>query len=251
MNLKNKGLGSYHIAKILGISRNAIEGWINQGRKPYHFSEKRIAAQTSLENIERMRKMNKITQPKACRISAEMRTKRLPESAKKISKELAYILGVCYGDGHISVKQRRIILGVTDQEFAEEFKRVLEKWSGFKARLYERKPRKCAYIKINKKQYVVYIDSKEVSNFLKKFNSSLFKKANKKAKSAFLKGLFDSDGGVRKSKFGLYFHNTNYGLILLVKELLESVGINPTSSTSKTTKIGPYGGKKILRFDYI
>jgi len=240
INLKKKGLGSQRIAKILGIkSRNAVEGWINQGKKPYHFSEKRIEAQNSKENIERMRRMNQITQPKACKISAELRTKRLSEIAKKLSKELAYALGVIYGGGHVSVKQRRIVLGATDKEFAEEFKRNLEKWSGFKAMFYLKKQTNLScYIKSKKPLYTVYIDSKEASEFIKNFDINIIKKASIKVKSAFLKGLYDSDGSILKIGFGVSFYNTDFSLILLIRELLRYYGISSTITESKTPKIG-------------
>src|SRR3989338_9883950 len=89
MELHKKGYGSLRISKILKYpTRSAIEDWINKGRKPYYFSEKRINACNSLANIKRMRFMNKITQPKAVRISALLRTKQLPDKAKNLTPTL-------------------------------------------------------------------------------------------------------------------------------------------------------------------
>jgi intein-encoded DNA endonuclease-like protein len=231
IELKAQGYGSQRIAKILGLSRRgAVEDWINKGRKPYDFSEKRIAACNSKENVERM---NKITQPNAVKISAELRIKRLPESAKEVTEDLGYILGTVYGDGHVTTKQRRVILSVTDKEFSLEFKRVLEKWSGFKARFFPRKLKPDKYVKKRKLQYVVYIDSKEASEFLDNFDLNNFKKANEKIKGAFLRGFFDSESSAHKKR-GLSCYNTDYSLILISKELLNSLGITLTIQCRKT-----------------
>lgn len=240
------GLGSQRISKIINVPRTTIDGWIYKDRKPYDFSEKRIAACNSKENVERMRAMNKITQPKAVKISAELRTKRLPESAKKISRELGYILGVIYGDGHVSVKQRRVILAATDKDFVLEFKRNIEKWSKFKARLYTRELKKTHYIKARKIQWVSYIDSKEASEFLYNFNQNSIVEESDKIKCIFLRGFYDSDGCAYKNFRGIIGYNTDYNLILLVKKLLNSLNIYPTISKSKINKIGPYNCKEFI-----
>ncbi|MBS3150273.1 hypothetical protein J4425_00490 [Candidatus Woesearchaeota archaeon] len=183
IKLKNQGLGSLRISKILRLkSRSAVEEWINRGRQPYYFSKKRINWSSSEKNKERIRRLNKITQPKATKISAELRTKRLPESAKKLSEELAYILGVIYGDGHVSIKQRRVILSATDKDFVLNFRDNLEKWSNFKARFYKRDIKTNETIKNRKSQYVSYIDSIEASKFFNDFNLNLIKKFNQELK---------------------------------------------------------------------
>jgi intein-encoded DNA endonuclease-like protein len=234
IELHKMGYGSQRIARFLGYNtRNAIEDWINKGRKPYYFSEKRINAINSKENVERMRAMNKITQPKASKMAAELATKRLPENAKIISEDLAYILGVCYGDGHISISQRRVILGVTDQDFALKFKEVIERWSGFNARFFTLMPKPDEFRKNLKLQYHVYIDSKEAADFLFKFNINLILDCNNKTKSEFIKGFFDSEGFVAnplKNKRIVRCFNTKYDLILLIKKLLDSLSIENTIS---------------------
>ena len=242
MELHKKGYGSLIISKILKYpTRSAIENWINKSRKPYYFSEKRIAACNSKENVERMRAMNKLTQPKASRIAAELIIKRLPESSKILTEDLGYILGVVYGDGHVSVKQRRVMLGVTDKEFAEKFKETIERWSGFKARFLTKIQKPDIYIKSRKLIYLTYIDSKEAAIFLKNFDRNILLDSTTKIKSAFLRGFFDSEGHVSnypisKSRVIKGF-NTNYDLIILVQNLLISLSIYPTIYTTKTCGI--------------
>lgn len=251
--LHKQGFGSLRISKILGYkNRGAIEDWINKDRKPYYFSEKRIQACNSEENIERMKTMNKITQPKAVKISAEMRTKRLPEGAKILSEDLAYILGVVYGDGHVSIKQRRVILSAIDEDFVLTFKNTLEKWSKFKARFFTRNLKKYPYIKNRKIQYVSYIDSKEAAIFLKGFDKNILLNSKNIIKRAFLRGFFDSEGTVlklsknNKINLGLACFNTNYNLIILIKHILDSLFIksnihyNIITSISGTKTNKPY-----------
>ena len=247
IELHRQGYGSLRISKILGYTtRNAIEHWINKDRKPYYFSEKRIQACNSKENIERMRTMNKITQPKAMKISAELRTKKLPENAKILSEDLAYIFGVVYGDGHVSVKQRRVILSVTDKDFALKFKETIERWSEFKARFFTRLIKLDKYIKHRKIQYVSYIDSVEAAIFLKNFDLNLLINAKDKIKCAFIKGFFDSEGTVLKEKTGLSCSNTNMNLINLIKSLLNSMVIESKINMTKTRPIRNYlGGRPI------
>ncbi|MDD5133183.1 MAG: LAGLIDADG family homing endonuclease [Candidatus Nanoarchaeia archaeon] len=224
--LHKQGLGSLRISKILGYkTRGAIEDWINKGRKPYYSSKKRMQYCNSIKTVERMRAMNKLTQPKAVKISAELRTKKLPEYAKELTEELAYVLGVVYCDGHVSVKQRRVILSATDQDFVLNFKDKLEKWSKFKTRFYSRNLKKPDYIKTRKLQYVSYIDSKEASVFLKEFDLTKILNSTNEIKYSFLKGCFDSEGGVTER---ISFYNTNLEFTLLIKNLLKSINIDST-----------------------
>ena len=247
IELKGQGYGSQRIANILRIKRRgAIEDWINKGRKPYYFSEKRILACNSIDNIKRMRAMNKLTQPKAVQISAELRTKRLPKDASKMTKELAYILGVVIGDGHVSVSQRRVILSATDEDFVYEFKKSLEKWSGFKARFFSRYIKPSNGIKRRKLQYVSYIDSKEASLFLKKFNLYSLLNESEMVRSAFLKGFFDSEGYAALEDIKVQCSNINRMTIILVKKLLNSLSIDSRINFSKTRKIGNYEAGKMV-----
>lgn len=228
MSLKKEGLGSLRISKTLNLkSRSAIEDWINKGRKPYDFSEARINACNSKGNVERLRRMSEITQPKAVKVSAMLRTKRLPNSARVLSMDLAYILGVVYGDGHVSVKQRKVILSAIDHDFVDTFRNILAKWSGFKVRFYSRNIKKPDYIKNRKLQWVAYIDSIEAVDFLSKFDLNKIKDADVAIKSSFLRGFFDSEGGV-DVKGVLSVYNKDYKLIKFIEYLLNSLGIETT-----------------------
>jgi len=239
IELKEKGYGSLRISKILGFnSRSVVEEWINRGRQPYYVSKKRINWSNSKKNIERIKRLNKLTQPNAVKISAILRTKKLLESAKIMSPELAYILGVVYGDGHVSIKQRRIILSVIDKDFALNFKENLEKWSGFKVRFFTRKIKTDKIIKNRKLQYACYVDSINASKFIKSFDLNLLKKCEENFKVNFIKGFFDSEGCVCKKGVSVMIYNSDYVLIKFVEELLNSLNIkNSIRSRSYLNKL--------------
>lgn len=223
LTLNKKNGGSFRLSKLLNIPRPTLENWINKGVKPYYFSEKRINACNSSKNIERIRCLNKITQPKAVKIAAELRTKKLPFNAKNLTRDLAYILGVVYGDGHISIEQRKVILSAIDYDFVLSFKHVIENWSGFRARFFKRIQKPDLQIKNRKLQWRCYIDSIEASKFLKNFNLNLLLDASDNIKCAFIRGFFDSEGCVYDNRIS--FCNTNLKLIRLVNKLLNAVGI--------------------------
>jgi intein-encoded DNA endonuclease-like protein len=242
IKLKKQGLGSQRIANLLGIpNRGAIEDWINKGRKPYYFSDKRINACNSKENVERIRALNRITQPLAIKKAAEVNKKKLPNTAKKISLELGYILGVIYGDGCISVKQRRVILSAVDYDFVLTFRKALEKWGGFRTKFYSRKIKTDSIIKNRKLQWVAYIDSLEAAKFLKNFDINNLLIPHKKIRYAFLRGFFDSEGSIDKDNTILAY-NTNKKLVYFAQKLLNSVKI---TSRIKSYKVKNMNGKEI------
>ncbi len=254
INLHKKGYGSQRIAKILGYkTRSAIEDWINKDRKPYYFSEKRINAINSMENIERIRAINKISQPKAVKYAALKNTKKLSKSAYSLNENLSYILGVIEGDGCVSIKQRRIILSVTDKDFALKFKESLEKWSGFKAKFYERNFKKYRERNNVKTQYCVYIDSLEASRFVESFDLNEIYYSNNKIISCFIKGFFDSEGTVidisKKIKLGLRCFNTNIEIINFIELLLKRLNINSTITNVKNYNY-PFSKSRVLKEYY-
>jgi intein-encoded DNA endonuclease-like protein len=192
-------------------------------------------------NINRLRAMSKFSQPKAVQKAAELKTKQLAQDAKRLSLDLAYVLGVAKGDGCTSTAQRRIILSATDKDFVATFKTALENWSKFNARFYSRDIKKPDYIKTRKTQWVSYIDSKEAADFLASFNINGILSASNDVKCAFLKGLFDSEGSV--SKDSVIFYNSNKSLTQLVYNLLQQLNIEPQINNYKAKSLS---GKEIL-----
>ncbi len=218
INLRKKSLGSLKISKKLGFSRGTVESWINCGRKPYRFSEKRIQACNSKENVKRLRKLSKRSQPLAMEKTREIDTK--PLKNKRIDKNFAYILGVVLGDGHIT--KRRIILSAVDKDFVKSFKNSLEEWSGYKTKFYQRSIKPSGKIKKRMPKWVCYLDAIKIVNFIKNFKVRNLEK--QKQKIYFLKGFLDSEATFSKD-CELVVYNTNLEKLELVNEFLKILNL--------------------------
>ena len=234
ISLKKQGLGSQRISKILNIPRPTIENWINKKTKPYYFSEKRIAACNSKENIKKLRKLNKITQPKAVEAARIKNTK--PIKNKDTTKELCYVLGVILGDGNAS--QRRAILSATDKDFVETFQINLEKWSEYKTTFNKRYIKPDKKIKRRKLQWFCYLDSIKIEKFINSFDYNKIKEKHHKIN--IIKGFFDSEGHFSKS-YELIAYNTNYEILNLISKLLTDLNL--------TNQIKAYTVKNINKED--
>lgn len=236
--LKKEGLGSLRISKKLGFPRATVEGWINCGRKPYYFSEKRIKACNSKKNIKRLRKLSKKSQPLAIIKARKVNIK--PLKNKKVDGQLAYVLGVLLGDGHIS--QGRIILSAIDKDFVRNFKSNLEGWSKYEARFYWRKIKVSGKIKRRKIQWVCYLDAVEIGKFLRNFDINKLKK--KKEKILFLRGFFDSEGSFSKD-YELIAYNKDYKKMGVVSKFLNDLGLENRINRYTVKNIN---GKSILYY---
>ena len=196
---EKKAHGIVKISKITGIPKDTIRDWIYRGVKP-----------------KRLRK-----------------TKILPQEAKRLSPELAYILGVVEGDGCLCKAKRRslpgenydyvLTLGVTDKDFAEYFSKQVKKWCFFQ-------PYMAKYPQSGmgtKDVYVVRLRSKDAYEFLSNFDLNTILESDEKIKGMFLKGFYDSEGHVTKNKKGrsVIVGVTNLRIIKLVERLLETMNI--------------------------
>lgn len=202
-----KAHGIIKISKITGIPKDTIRDWIYRGVKP-----------------KRLRK-----------------TKILPTKSKKLSPELAYILGVIEGDGYLGKVKRHslngenydyiLVLSVTDKDFRDYFILQLENWSGFG--VYKSKNPQLG--KGTKDVYRARLRSKDMYEFLKSYDINKLKESSDEIKAMFLKGFFDSEGHVtRKQKNGqITVGVVNYSIIHLVRALLESLEIKIGSLNEK------------------
>jgi intein-encoded DNA endonuclease-like protein len=160
------------------------------------------------------------------------------------SEELAYVIGVRLGDGYTSAN--RIRLKVKDLEFATEFGRCLSK-------VLEKRPVKPKYLN-SMGRYDVTVDSKTLYELLKKpVNLDRLKKYIEhceRCMAAFLRGFADSEGSVDKRGY-ITISNTNYELLIYIKDLLkrlniESTGPWPQRRQGKTF----YNPKTMKRYTY-
>lgn len=154
---------------------------------------------------------------------------RINKNAKILKKDLAYILGVIKGDGYwrkrITPKRTsgEIRLDVRNLDFAKEFEKRLKRWSGIQPKFWEKNGNfYVALYSIDAVNIAQAISLKEIAN------------SDKKVKANFLRGLYDSEGGVLgknldRRKFAsrwIHFSNSNKETILIVSKLLKDFGIN-------------------------
>lgn len=211
-----KKFGNYNeVARSLNMPSSTVKLWLKTDAVPMSCSKK-----------------FKNNMHKASLIAAVNRTKKLPDSAREISEDFAFVLGVMQGDGCVSggypYRNRkrmyyRIILNTIDYDFAIEFKNRLEKWSGMTSSLSYRPSKVPNW----KDQWHVVLYSNEASKFLRNFNLSDVLDFNEKEKGLFLRGFFDSEGSVyftaRRNEVKCF--NTNKATMFLVDKMLHSIGI--------------------------
>jgi intein-encoded DNA endonuclease-like protein len=143
------------------------------------------------------------------------------------SEDLAYVIGVLCGDGSVWEKSRMrkgyrrvvIYLEAKDQEFVEEFAIRI-------GRVLNRPPPKVRVKSTG--YYYVEVESRTFYELCKKpidiEKIRRFVEHCERCMAMFLRGFFDSEGGV--SKHGqISLTNSNYDLLLYVQELLKRFGI--------------------------
>ena len=157
-----------------------------------------------------------------------------------MNENLAYILGVVYGDGYIikSNYNYNVCLAVTKLKFAEEFYRALEK-VGLHPCLYTKQ---VAYRYPNRNnQFCVQASSKKFYLWFKKITLYNLRKVLIKRPSwikGFLKGFYESEG--TRNKYGrITIYNSNIKLIKLVNILLRNLRFR--TSTLKICRKIPKG----------
>lgn len=231
LNLKELGLSQNKISRLVDLSPTTVWYWTNTNRKP------RV-------------------------LYGERKEKKLPENAKSLTLNLAYIYGVLVGDGSISKETGtyRLTLNVIDEDFAHHFSETVERWCGFrpsyKIRImkYDHSLPNGRRIKCVSKMHVVRVCSKQLGEFLLdkgKFGTynwevpqNIVESNDKQIICNFLKGVFDSDGYVvlsghsRRIELEMFFTRG----LEQIRLLLEKIGIKSRIDNSKGGK-----GTRILR----
>lgn len=175
----------------------------------------------------------------------------IPESARKLTTEKAFILSVIGPrDGSLSqtppsLCPNAIKLSVTDKDFADEFKRCLEFVYRITPSKYKELPRRRSPLLNGRKvqgkkvMYITQLYSVEVGKDLLSYGVSFregtwripqaIKEAPLKIKGAYLQGFFDSQGSVtgRPKDVARYIrgYSKNEGGLEEIVELLKSLGI--------------------------
>lgn len=206
MELRKQNLGAKRISRILKIPKGTIDGWLYREKKPKIISKKYKIAQEKNKRYLTGSGWNR---------------KTLPEVAKKLSADLAYICGVILGDGYID-KRSGIELLVKDKDFAEIFALYLRRWSTLAPKIYKYK------------YFVACLNSREVAKFfiedLNKLVNQILKIRDERTICMFLRGLFDSEGSALYDKkrgiARVSMRITNKKIAKYTRYLLAKIGIS-------------------------
>lgn len=241
IGLHRNGLGCRRISKIINIPIPTIYNWLYRDTRPMKFSEKYKQSRIWLDKerwpeIVRKATENRLKSKKfweGRKIAIEKISKKLPEDAKRPSRELAYIIGTIWGDGLL--EKTYVRLKVKDYDFAQTFADTLLKWSGYTASITKNQEGLC----------VVRFYSTLACKFLSKIRFSDIKKWNQEERTMFLRGMYDSEGCVAK-KGCIIFFNSNIKIINLVSSLLSELNIDHSITSSKPSK-GKIGKWEFVR----
>jgi len=133
------------------------------------------------------------------------------------SEDLAYIVGVFYGDANL--RKRGIELKVADKEFAEAFKNALEN-IGLNPSIGKMKDGRFRVIGYSKTLNSWFSENslKECWEYISDFDG------------AFIRGIYDSEGTLsrvpNRYTYRLEISNTNMGLLEIVAKILNDWGFN-------------------------
>lgn len=178
--------------------------------------------------------------------------KKLKESSKKLTKELAYVLGVIYGDG--SAGKGQIRLGTKDKDFVEFFIYNAEKWS-------RKEPGVWGFVKNNKPYFESYLYFKDAEEFINKIINGKYEipEIIKKCKERiiiinFIKGFSDSEGSIYVSKENyttLKLANQNTIVLSQIKDLMvKKLNFNENKLKVVFNNKAKNGGVYVLRMCY-
>ncbi len=138
----------------------------------------------------------------------------------KPTPELAYVIGVLMGDGHLHLRKKNhysIELEVKDLAFACEFSRTLAKVLN--------KPFRKPYWRKDRHRWTVYYYSKAFYIWFKEQTLKTLKKYiehDKETVGAFLRGIYDSEGSNWRCK-RISVYNTSLMLLRYIQYLLNKV----------------------------
>ena len=149
----------------------------------------------------------------------------------KFSKNLAEIIGILLGDGHISEGQVWFTLGSKEQKYTYYIENLFFKVFGYHLK-------RC---RIVKKYTSLYIGSKALVTSLKKMGLVQHKVKsqvgvpdwilnNKQYYPACLRGIFDTDGSIYKLRHGHQISFKNMSLVLLkdIRSMLIKLKFSPS-----------------------
>lgn len=221
--LESEGKTTKEISRLIGVHYETLRCWM-RGNKPRCLSEK--ARTATLKNLKLAMKSNKKRYHKKITI---------PSLSK--SEDFSYLLGVFFGDG--STNNGRFALKAKDRSFVLRTADCI-------GRLFKEPVDIKTTEQDGKTYYYIYFCSKKMTDYLetKTQDKTIIPRpvfsAPEAIKVAFLAGFFDSECSV-----SLHYNvpvirltQKNKKILLQVKKILESLGIESTLISVKNRKKG-------------
>jgi len=165
---------------------------------------------------------------KPSRITRKRDFKEIPDSARELTGEKGYILGVVGpGDGHVHRKYLK--LNTTNRDFAEKFKACLEGVFGFDVGIKKRKD--VLEVTLSSleasREILRYAPLEHFRHHTERVPEGI-KKAPNPVKSSYLQGFFDSQGEADAQDNCISAQKANRAVLEEIKILLSDFGINAT-----------------------
>lgn len=229
--VKRKIITIGSVAKKFGVPESTISAWY-RGRQPFF--------KIYLKRLKYNKELRKTV------------IKQIPESAKVLTPEKSYILGVLCGDGYVNYKDHYISLETITIEFIHKFRECCIKVYG---------PDFCGSITptCNGKQRII-ICGKEMTEDIRKYlpGKGTFtwkvpeeiNRLSEDCKISFIQGFFDSEGRVHK-KYSLDVTSVNRIGLSQLKKLFGSLHIKTSeikSSNNKKYTLYITGKENIVKF---
>jgi len=246
IDLLKKGKGCAEIGRIMNIPRTTVRNWKLDYAKPYRIKKKRFTKnelKTKIRVIiDEPYSIPEISRKIGCPYNSgrmtmkkyfptqyqkiKRKAHKLTRGQKMMTSELAYILGVMFGDGYCS-GVCQIKLGVIDKDFRDYFSQVINRWLGIAPKLHEYRRRGRLY-------YEAHFNSIDVRDFIyeflrkEKIPEEIIQSKNEMIKCMFIRGFFDSEGSVIMNKLRtVKAANKNLDVLKSIKEMLIRIGFNP------------------------
>src|SRR3989338_860394 len=177
------------------------------------------------------------------------RSKQIVKIPKRINSELAYLLGVVAGDGHLSIRKRKnskypctqLYVYNNSKTHITKIESLFKEIFDVKTRVFKKSYNNCFVLVMNNKLvWLFFSEILKIQN--KKYDLEVPKSVqSKQFFKFFLAGFVDTDGYYDKSNkvYGLTLGGSHYNLLLQIQELCMKF--------YKIKMIGPY--KNTLKRD--
>jgi intein/homing endonuclease len=155
-----------------------------------------------------------------------------------LDEDLAYFIGVIVGDGYIKRSGFSITCSKKDESIVKEIDRILkDKWSlNLNFRDHPRNPEnwRCGKNDKKLKEFFSFIPEIVTKSYFKRIPKPILE-APQNIQTAFLSGLFDTDGSVNKNRLKVVITQNNFEIIQEIRMLLLNMGIISRYDLRKTS----------------